>query len=43
MVIHLEKQERQRLQLCRVHNTQVVRASQDEQGGDMKDGRFHTP
>jgi hypothetical protein len=37
MVIHLEKQERQRLQLFCVKYTQVVRASQDEQGGDKKE------
>src|SRR5580704_18758990 len=37
MVIHLEKEERQRLQLFRAEYTQVVRASQDEQGGDKKE------
>ena len=31
-VIHLEKEQRQRLQLFRAEYTQVVRASQDEQG-----------
>src|SRR6266478_7576319 len=37
MVIHLEKEERQRLQLFRAKYTQVVRASQDEQGGDIEE------
>src|SRR3989449_11369572 len=37
MVIHLKKEERQRLQLFRAENAQVVRASQDEQGGDEKE------
>jgi hypothetical protein len=37
LVIHLEKEERQRLQLSRAEYTQVVRASQDEQGDDKKD------
>src|SRR5450755_243570 len=36
-VIHLEKEERQRLQLFRAEYTQVVRTSQDEQGGDEKE------
>jgi len=37
MVIHLEKEERQRLQLFRAEYAQVVRASQDEQGSDKKE------
>ena len=37
MVIHLKKEERQRLQLFRAEYAQVVRASQDEQGGDKKE------
>src|SRR5947199_9464559 len=37
MVVHLEKEERQRLQLFRAKYTQVVRASQDEQGGDIEE------
>ena len=37
MVIHPEKEERQRLQLFSAEYTQVVRASQDEQGGDEKE------
>src|SRR6266478_6245743 len=37
MVIHPKKEERQRLQLFRAEYTQVVRASQDEQGGDEKE------
>src|ERR1700686_3272714 len=37
MVIHVKKEERQRLQLFRAEYTQVVGASQDEQGGDKKD------
>src|SRR5207245_8654040 len=36
-IIHLKKEERQRLQLFRAEYTQVVRASQDEQGDDKKD------
>ena len=36
MVMHLKKKERQRLQLFSAEYTQVVRASQDEQGGDEK-------
>jgi hypothetical protein len=38
MVIHPKKEERQRLQLFPAEYTQVVRASQDEQGGDEKGG-----
>src|SRR5712692_11280617 len=37
MVIHLKKEKRQRLQLFRAEYTQVVRASQDKQGGNKKD------
>src|SRR5712692_5582210 len=37
MVIHLKKEERQRLQLFRAKYAQVVGASQDEQGGDKKE------
>src|SRR6266850_2074487 len=37
MVIHPKKEERQRLQLFHAEYTQVVRASQDEQGGDEKE------
>src|SRR5467141_218983 len=37
MVIHPKKEERQRLQLFRAEYTQVVRASQDEQGGNEKE------
>jgi len=37
MVIHPKKEERQRLQLFRAEYTQVVRASQDEQGSDEKE------
>jgi hypothetical protein len=36
-VIHLKKQERQRLQLFGAECTQVVSTSQDEQGDDKKD------
>ncbi len=36
MVIHLKKEERQRLQLFHAEYTQVVRASQDEQGAIKK-------
>jgi hypothetical protein len=36
-VIHLEKEQRQRLQLFRAEYTQVMRASQDKQGDDKKD------
>jgi len=37
MVIHLKKQERQRQQPFRAEYAQVVRASQNEQGGDKKE------
>jgi hypothetical protein len=36
-VIYIEKEECQRLQLCRAEHTQIVRASQDEQGGNKKE------
>src|SRR6266478_9406853 len=37
LIIYLKKEKRQCLQLFRAKYTQVVRASQDEQGGDKKD------